>query len=428
MGGEFSRSRRTYLGGSLRGGRQPFQHFREVSFSVFFFTAESAQTQPRKVCEYGIAVPSEASLQSVLGAFVPSQVHVVRRGNSPIYTAQYSEHVRVALVTLGDVEATKAELASVCKKGASVMVPYPALLTQTLEPCSGSAHKVSLCHSLSARNSMPGEAAAEHLVARLFQSASQANIERILRSSSHYVLSHSTWAQSPTEVDGVLRSDWSPVIYSCFQDFSLHHVAVCTGWAEKVQSTKRPTLDDLLDPSNQQVINCIRNAVFQVLQYIERHGSMERAIHLAANIAVPDVIPSPEDGVNPKKPKRMLPIPKDDDALKTNQEFLSGFFLQHVLRCLNTQSEIKKFALRLIGKNRFAVAVKNAERESNEELIYQVFLQWKKATGRDIDFVALKDVFGKMGHKELQDLCEMYVSEHAFHFKMHQITCPCFVE
>ena len=350
-------------------------------------------------------------------------MHAVPHGNSPVYAVQYSERIRVALTTLGDVQAAKAELASICKKGANVMVPYPALLTQTLEPCSGSAHKVSLCHSLSAR---PGEAAVDALVARLFRSASQANVERILRSSNHYFLSPSTWAQSPMEVDGVLRSDCSPEVYSCFQDLCLHHMAVCTGWAEKVQSTRQPTLDDLLDPSNRQVTNCIRNAVFQVLQYIERHESMERAIHLAANIRVPDSILSSGDDVSPKKRKRMLPIPRDDDVLKTNQRILSDFFLQHVLRCLDTPNEIRELALRLIGEDRFAMAEKYAERESNVELIYQVFLQWKKAAGKDVDFVALKDVFGKMGHKELQDLCEMFVSEHSFQLKMHQISCPCF--
>lgn len=392
-----------------------------------------AQAQPRQDCVCGIIFPSKASLQSVLEQMPDHRS--VEEGDAPTYVARYSEHIRVALTTLsGGVAATRRRLAPNCKENADILILYPALLTQMLEPSPGSAHAISLCQSFGVGNEIR-DPEIDNLVAGLCQSASPENVERILCSSNHSLLAPCTWVQSPLQVDGIVRSDLPQmsILDRHFQGYSLHHVAICTGQAEKVPSTGVPSLDDCLEPNNQIVCNYIRIGVFEILRNIERNEPMKRAIHLAAKITVPESMLSSRDDITPE---RMLPVPRDDRVLKRNQRIIREFFFQHVQRCLNSPSEIKELALPLIGDDRFAVAESESKRVpdekpdevSNEELVYQVFLQWKKAAGRDIDFVPLKDAFEKMGHKELEDLCIMYVCEHSFCFKMHQLSCLCFVE
>ncbi len=350
----------------------------------------------------------------------------VQQGDGTTYVAEYSEHIRVAMTTLsGGVAATRRRLlAPICERNTDIVILYPALLTQTLEPSPGSAHAVSPCQSFSERNGIRNTAI-DNLVAGLFQSASPENVERILCSSNHYLLAPCTWVQSPLQVDGVVRSDFPQILDHHFLGHHLHHVAICTGQAEKVPSTGVPTLDDCLDPDNQIVCNYIRIGVFEILRNIERTEPMKRAIHLAAKITVPESMLSSRDDVTPE---RMLPIPRDDRVLERNQRIISEFFFQHMQRRLDTQSEIRQLALHLIGEDQYGVAESRSEQESNGELVYQMFLQWRKAAGRDIDFVCLKDAFEKMGHKDLRDRCVMYVSEHSFCFKMHQLRCPCLVK
>lgn len=385
-----------------------------------------AQTQPRQDCACGIIFPSDASLQSVLKQMLDPRS--VEQGDGTIFVAWDSDHrIRVALTTLsGGAAATRRRLAPICERGTDILILYPALLTQMLEPSPGSAHAISLCQFFGERSRIRNSVI-DNLVAGLCQSASPENVERILCSANHHLLSPCTWVQSPLQVDGIVRRDVPQVLDHHFQGYRLHHVAICTGQAEKMPSTGVTNLDNYLNPNNHIVCGYIKVGVFEILRKfnIERNESMERAIHLAAKITVPESMLSSRDDVSPE---RMLPIPRDDVVLEKNQRIILEFFFQHVQRSLDTRSEIRELALYLIGEDRYAVAESRSEREPNKELVHQVFLQWKKAAGRDIDFVPLKDAFEKMGHKELQDLCVMYVSEHSFRFKMHQLRCLCFVE
>ena len=387
-----------------------------VSFPLFSLTGE---VQPWKPCTCAVIFPSETSLLNVVSVIPDTKIF-----DRTIFTVEFAENIRVAM-TFGCSATLEKDLLQCCESNADLIVLYPTLLTNMLAPTLGSTHKLKICKwlAINDRNVIPTkDVKIPNLVADLFQSASRASVRKIVRSSNHYVLIPCTWVQSPVQVNGIVRSDCSPLFYSAFRGFKVHHVAICTGQAEKASTKKKPTLHDLLDPNHDHVCNYIRVAIMDILRTLEREQCVvERAIYLAAKISVPEwILSSPNDVT----PKRMLPFPHSDSDLERNQQIVSDFFLRHVARCLISLPSIERFATELVG----AVGLAEAQ-TSARELVYQVFLQWKQRAGRDIDFILLINVFDKLQHKELRDLCQMFVTEHSFCFQMHQPSCfPCFAE
>ena len=225
------------------------------------------------------------------------------------------------------------------------------------------------------------------------------------------------------QVDGIVSAVTSPLVFDQFRSLCVYHVAICTGKAEKMAGK---SLQVFLDPSDRHVCNFIRVAAMAILKEFERSGSIERAIHLAADISVPKAMIYSRDDDQ----KRMLQIPKTTMDLEKNQRIVEEFFLLHV-PCLDNLTNVKRFGDELIGGQ----ALVEAERNIGEvcmctrELIHQIFLKWKEKAGKDIDFVPLLRVCEKLGLREMRDRCELFVMEHSFRFKLHQLNCfPCFVE
>ena len=406
----------------------------DITFPLFSLTGE---VQPWKPCTCAVIFPSESSLLNAVSVFSDTKIVRPLYCDSTIFTVQFAENVRVAM-TFGCSATLEKDLLQLCKNDAELIdliVLYPALLTNMLAPTLGSTHKLKICKwiAINDRNVIPTkDVKIPNLVANLFQSASRASVRKIVRSPNHYVLLPCTWVQSPVQVNGLVRSDCSPLSYRTFRGFKVHHVAVCTGQAEKTLTKKKPTLHDLLDPNQDHVCNYIRVGIMDILRTLEQEQcvSVEKAIYLAAKISVPESILSSPDDVTPK---RMLPIPHNDSDLERNQRIVSDFFLRHVARCLIRLPDIERFAAELVGAVGLVEAQTRAREEGQEvssrELVRQVFLQWKQRAGRDIDFVPLINVFEKLQHKELRDFCQMFVTEHSFTFRMHQLCCsPCFAE
>ena len=396
-----------------------------VSFPLFSLTGE---VQPWKPCTCAVIFPSETSLLNAVSVISDTKIFRPHHCDCTIFTVQFAENVRVAM-TFGCSATLEKDLSQCCESNADLIVLYPALLTDTLAPTRGSTHELEICKWVTINAIPTQDDNIPNLVAGLFQSACPESVRKILKSSNHYVLLPCTWVQSPVQVNGIVHSDCSPLFYCEFRGFKVHHVAVCTGQAEKTSTKKKPTLHDLLDPTHDCVCNYIRVAIMDILRTLEREQCVvERAIYLAAKISVPEWILSSPDDVTPK---RMLPIPYSDSGLKRNQRIMSDFFLLHVARCLISLPNIERFTTELVGAVGLVEAQTSAREEGQEvgsgELVYQVFLQWKQRAGRDIDFVPLINVFEKLQHAELRDLCQMFVTEHSFRFQMHQLCCsPCF--
>lgn len=373
-------------------------------------------------CKFAVVFPSEASLYSAISSCDGVDRHQLPHSGRTIFTVKYAENVRVAM-TAGYSKTLEAELAMFCDKDPDVIVLYPALFAEMLQLTCGSAHRLEICKHASRNATSVRGGNVSNLVAGLFQSAAPASVNEMLTSSRYHVLFPSTWVNNPIQVDGIVSSTCSPLFFDHFVRLKVYHVAVCTGKAEKMASAK---MYDFLDVNSRYVCNFIRVAVMAILQHIERNNSMERAIHLAADLSVPNaLIYSHDDNV-----KRMLPIPNNILVLEKNQRVVQEFFVQHV-PCLDNLLDIRHFAIELIGEEGLARA-ENSIRERpmcGRELIYQIYLQWKKQDGNQLDFVPLVQVFEKLGLTELKDRCEMFVAEHSFRFKLHQLDCfPCFVE
>ena len=57
--------------------------------------------------------------------------------------------------------------------------------------------------------------------------------------------------------------------------------------------------------------------------------------------------------------------------------------------------------------------------DESDELLHQIYCKYSSIAGKAIDFSKLKDVFDKMKHKELSDLCDEFYIEHSFAFKIN---------
>ena len=376
----------------------------------------------REACNVAVVFPSQSSVNSSLSSCPDYTQHDLQSTGRTIFTVNYATNVRVAITT-GHSATLEGDLAMFCDREACVVLLYPALFTEMLQLTRGSAHRLEICKYATTHASSPFyDDNVANLVAGLFQSAAPECVGTLL-SPDYFALFPSSWVNSPVQVDGLVSAATSPLVFDQFKSLSVYHVAVCTGKAEKMAGN---SLQAFLDVNDRHVCNFIRVAAMAILKEFERSGSIERAIHLAADISVPKAMIYSRDDVR----KRMLPIPKTTLALDKNQRIVEEFFLQHV-PCLDRLTDVKRFAIELIGEQALVEAERNIGEACvcTKELICQIYLKWKGKAGRDIDFVPLLRVCEKLGLGELKDRCEMFVTEHSFCFKLHPLNCcTCFVE
>ena len=372
------------------------------------------------LCKVAIILPSEASLLNIIhhGGI---ETRMLTCSDHSIFVGKFAENFHVAMTT-GYSRTLEQELARCCTRDADVVVVYPALFTEVLQLTSGSPHRIEMCKFASTNATLvPGENVA-NLVAGLFQSASPSSVNELLTSSGYCALFPSTWVSSPITVDGIVAATLTPLLLNGFKKFKVYPIAVCTGKAEQMAGA---TMLEFLDSKSGYVCKVIRVAVMSILRRMEQTHSIERAIHLEADMSVPTALLYSDE-----KMERMLSIAKNDSVLEKNQRIVKEFFLTTVHSCLDNLTDIERLGVELVGEDSLERAKSNVLEPSmcGRELIYQVFLQWKRQMGAEIDFVPLMKIFEKLGHQELKDRCEMFVMEHSFRFKMHQLDCcPCFV-
>lgn len=370
------------------------------------------------LCKVAIILPSEASLQNVIhrGGI---ESHMLPASDHAIFVGRYADNFNVAL-TAGYSRTLERDLASCCTKDADIVVAYPALFAEVLQLRNGSPHRLEICEFASMDATLDYSDNVPNLIAGLFQSASPTSVNELLTSPGYCVLFPSTWVSSPAEVDGIVVATLTPLLNG-FKNFKVYPIAVCTGKAEKMAGAK---MHEFLDSNSRHVCNFIRVAVMSILRKMEQNHSIERAIHLAGDMSVPSALLYSENMA------RMLPIPNNDIMLELNLRIVKEFFITKVPSCLDNLTEIERFGAELVGEDALERAKINIIEQSmcGRELIYQIFLQWKTQVGAKIDFVPIMKIFEKLGHQELKHRCEMFVTEHSFRFKMHQLDCyPCFV-
>ena len=118
----------------------------------------------------------------------------------------------------------------------------------------------------------------------------------------------------------------------------------------------------------------------------------------------------------------MLPFPRNRECLKRNQKLISAFFHHCVQSHLFGKAKIKEFAVLLLDGDvrKYDECRRLLEpTDESDELLYQIYVKYSELAGNAIDFSKLKQVFNRMKHKELSDLCDHFYIEHYFAFKIH---------
>ena len=104
---------------------------------------------------------------------------------------------------------------------------------------------------------------------------------------------------------------------------------------------------------------------------------------------------------------------------------ISDFFRLSIHPHLDPR-KIERFALLLFDgdKQKYDECYQALEpTDESDELLHQIFLEYKSIAGNDINFSKLKQVFNKMGNKELSDMCDHFYIEHSFSFRVHHVNC-----
>ena len=247
------------------------------------------------------------------------------------------------------------------------------------------------------------------------------NTPNILTSGKFCILSCSSWAKGKMTGDGLVRFEIEP---HCFEHFvqdkwTLHHVAVCIGNPETIRS------EDFIQAAFKLSIGKLVTGAYEVLRHLTTtsHGIVSKAIHLASDIVVPESILTSRDDV--RNPDRVLPYPRNAEALDRNQKLVSDFFRLCVHPLLEP-CKIKPFAVLLFDRDeqkydKCCQAL--GPTDETDELLHQIFLEYKSIAGNDIDFSKLKQVFNQMENKELSDMCDYFYIEHSFSFRVHHFDC-----
>ena len=301
---------------------------------------------------------------------------------------------------------------------ADIVIFNPALITRVLKASPGTCHRLELCNYIG--NYVGGNLRTVKLYYPNLQIDST-NTPHILTSEKFYVLSCSSWAKGKMTGDGLARFEVEPHCFDHFvQDkWTLHHVAVCIGNPETIRS------EDFIQAAFNLSIGKLVTGAYEVLRHLTTtsRGIVSKAIHLASDIVVPESILTSRDDT--KNPDRVLPYPRNAEALDRNEKLVSDFFRL----CIHPHLEphkIKPFALLLFDRDEqkydeCCQALGPAD--ETDELLHQIFLGYKSIAGNDIDFSKLKQVFNQMGNKELSDMCDHFYIEHSFSFRVHNFDC-----
>ena len=319
------------------------------------------------------------------------------------------------------LEEVMAKLAVLCRHDADIVVLIPSLISDNMKPSPGTCHKVSICRY--SESMLPGTPDPSELLPAV-REASTFKLLTSFTSTSRdsYILSCSSWGQHDLSLDGIARIGTDPHDSSKHigQDMHLHLVATCIGVMETIKTPLQ--MNDVFE---KHASNMVCTAAFELLRQLETSDSdISKAIHSASSLIVPESMLTTGD--DDKNSSRVLPFPTNEKSLKRNQKLLSDFFLLKVMEHLYGD-DIKQFAVALLGKETYekiaTQVYKDDPTSSVQDVIYQIYIEWKKVCGKSIDFSELKVAFSKIGHKELCDLCDTFYIEHAFSFELHRPDC-----
>jgi len=340
----------------------------------------------------------------------------VNRGKKSSQHTAYNEPVIISYfglkVVVSSPVATKTSLDTaftalrpyLCED-ADVVIFQPAIINRALEATPGT------CHRLELSERTPDQM---DILTSLFP---HFQIDSFLRSGKYHMLSCSSWAKGEATSDGLVRFLIDPHSYKYFVEDSwvLHFTAVCIGNTETINSAD--VFRKAFDHSKSYLVT----GAYEVLKRLEvSPGSVSKAIHLASNIAVPESMLTSRD--DQQNQGRILPFPRNIEALEKNQKLVSDFFRQCIQSRLGVD-KIKEFAVLLFDgdETKYDECLQLLEPTDHDrsELLYQIYIQYRSMAGNAIDFSTLKDVFKQMKHKELSDLCDKFYIEHSFVFKIH---------
>lgn len=329
--------------------------------------------------------------------------------NEPVITSFFGIEVVVSspVATKSSLDIAFTALRHYLCQGADVVVFNPALINRALKASPGTCNRLELSERTTDQMD---------ILTSLFP---HFQIDSFLRSGKYHMLSCSSWAKGEATGDGLVRFLIDPHSYKGFVEdgWALHLTAVCIGNTETINSA-----DDFrkaFDCSNSYLVT----GAFEVLKRLEvSPGNVSKAIHLASDIVVPETMLTSRD--DQQNPGRILPIPRNIEALERNQKLVSAFFYQCIQPRLIGMDKIKEFAVLLFDGDEKKYdecfqLLEPTDRDRSDELLYQIYIQYRSMAGNAIDFSTLKDVFKQMKHKELSDLCDIFYIEHSFVFKIH---------
>ena len=322
--------------------------------------------------------------------------------------------VIVASPTKSSLPAVFAALGQHLRQDADIVTFNPALITRVLKATPGTCHRLELCNYVESKL----RTIQLHFPNLRIDST---NTPNILTSKKFYVLSCSSWAKGEMTGDGLARFEIEPHAFEHFvqNKWTLHHVAVCIGNPETIRS------EDFIQAAFDLSIGKLVTGAYEVLRHLTTtsRGVVSKAIHLASDIVVPESILTSRDDLT--NPDRVLPYPRNAETLERNQKVISDFFILRIHPHLEPR-KIKPFALLLFDgdKQKYGECCQALEpTDESDELLCQIFLEYKSIAGNDIDFSKLKQVFNKMGNKELLDMCDHFYIEHSFSFRVHHVDC-----
>ena len=325
----------------------------------------------------------------------------------------YGLQVIVASPTKSSLPAVFTALRQHLRQDADIVTFNPALITLVLKATPGTCHRLELCSYVESKL----RTIKLHFPNLRIDST---NTPNILTSGKFYVLSCSSWAKGEMTGDGLARFEIEPHAFEHFvqNKWTLHHVAVCIGNPETICS------EDFIQAAFDLSIGKLVTGAYEVLRHLTTScGVVPKAIHLASDIVVPESILTSRDDLT--NPDRVLPYPRNTETLERNQKVISDFFRLCIHPRLDPR-KIESFALLLFDgdKQKYDECCQAlGPTDDSDELLYQIFLKYKSITGNDIDFSKLKQVFNKMGNKELADMCDHFYIEHSFSFRVHRVDC-----
>ena len=309
-----------------------------------------------------------------------------------------------AVDTRSSLKTTFTALRHYLRRDADVVIFNPALINRALKATPGSCHRLVL-----------SEGSTDQLdtVRLLFPDF---QIDSFLESTKYLMLSCCSWAKGETTGDGLVRFEIDPHSFECLveDNWALHLVAVCIGNTETINC------GDVFRRAFDHSSRILVTGAYGVLKQLEKlSGNVSKAIHLASDIAVPESILTSRD--DQRNPDRVLPLPHNRESLERNQKLVSAFFHQCIRSHLG-MAKIKEFAVLLFDgdETKYDECLRLLEPlDESDELLHQIYRKYSSIAGKAIDFSKLKDVFDKMKHKELSDLCDEFYIEHSFAFKIN---------